>query len=174
MPKGADFFTRDKIGDSKMTLMIGLSRSGKSTWVNDHRELNPEVVIISSDDMRRVLGHEWEPHLEPLVQSMTHTAACAQLMRGEHIIVDATNLTKSARKPWFDLARSMKIPVKVVEIKQPSDTTMYHRQVVADNFNWNTVLGQMSVYEKVICTEVYDLEYSFRCVENVIDTVCKI
>lgn len=163
-----DFKSRDRVGDGSMTLMIGLSRSGKTRWVNIYCHSN-KAVVISADDVRRAFGVEFDTHLEPMVKSVVYYSAAAQLARGEHVIIDATNLTVHARRPWLELARHMKVRVYVREVVQPQDEGTYRARVDADDFPWGVVLKQRTEYESFDINELAGLAYDYHPVPNIID-----
>lgn len=171
VPRGPDFKTRDRIGQGSITLMVGLSRSGKSTYVNNKSR---GEIIISSDDIRRALGIEWDVNLEPVVQSIMYYSAAAHLIRGGCITIDATNLTKAVRKQWIDLARRMNneggnVPVDVVKVAHPIDTVAYRKVVEEDNFPWSVITKQMFEYEEFRHDECDGLQYTYITVPNVVD-----
>jgi len=90
---------------NKLIIMCGVIGSGKSTWVRKYLETNPDTLVISKDDIRRMLhggAYDYCPELEPRIQFMfddiLEEAACL----GLDIILDECHLT------WADRHLAMK------------------------------------------------------------------
>lgn len=85
----------------KLLGMIGLPRSGKSTFCREY--LKPlGYVIVNPDSFRLALhGQPFIKSAEPTVWAAVTLAVDALLLAGEHVVVDATNITQKAREPWI-------------------------------------------------------------------------
>lgn len=104
----------------KITLTVGISNSGKSTWARrEVEESFVETVEVNRDDIRIELfcgGDRLKYHTyrfnrenESLVTGIARSRADEALSRGCNIIISDTNLSAANRKYWFDLAESLGI-----------------------------------------------------------------
>jgi predicted kinase len=98
-------------------LLVGASGCGKSTWAAGRFEPHE---VLSSDAFRAVVAGD------PADQSATadafrllHAAARARLRRGLLTVIDATNLTTSARGSLLRLARAAGRPAVAVVFDVP-------------------------------------------------------
>jgi predicted kinase len=99
--------TRSRLdGALVLVLTIGLPGSGKSTFA---RRLAPliDAVVLESDALRALLfGHpSFSPAESRRLFAALHEAAARLLRTGRNVIVDATSLQASDRKPAVELAR---------------------------------------------------------------------
>jgi len=87
----------------KIILMIGLPRSGKSTWVKNNKTTE---VVISADDIRYLVYNQrfWGEG-EPLMWSVRGMMLKYLMQQGVDIIIDETNTTKERRKPIIKMAK---------------------------------------------------------------------
>jgi predicted kinase len=76
---------------SRLRIMIGLPRSGKTTWVNSNKEENE--VVVSADTLRELIyGQRWFKEGEPYVWSVRGTILHMLMLQGVNIIIDETNI----------------------------------------------------------------------------------
>jgi predicted kinase len=87
----------------KLTVMIGLPRSGKSTWVKRNKE---NAVIVSADQLRLIIyGQKFYSEGEPIVWAVRGYMLRSLMEQGADIVIDETNTTRHSRKPILDLAK---------------------------------------------------------------------
>jgi predicted kinase len=85
----------------KLILPIGISGSGKSTWIKS--QINSNTVIISPDDIRRELtGSVSDQSKNALVFEIAHKRVADALNAGKNVIFDATNIKSRDRKSLMD------------------------------------------------------------------------
>ena len=87
-----------------LLIMMGLPRSGKTTWAKaEAHVLN--AVIVSPDCIRLSLhGKPYIHSMEPYVWSIARTMVESLFHAGhEAVILDATMTTKRARDKWEDM-----------------------------------------------------------------------
>ena len=84
----------------KLIGMIGLPRSGKSTFC--HQYLKPlGYVIVNPDSYRLALhGQPYIKNAEPTIWAAITLTVDALLMTNQYVVIDATNITEVARDPW--------------------------------------------------------------------------
>lgn len=77
---------------SSLTFLVGLPRSGKSTFAESWRLENPNRVILSGDDFRHaVYNQRFSIVGDELVRACLITAARAMLYQGRDVLIDETN-----------------------------------------------------------------------------------
>jgi predicted kinase len=85
----------------KFTIPVGISGSGKSTWINQNT--NPDTVIISPDEIRRELsGDVSNQGNMGLVFEIAFKRTVNALNGGSDVIFDATNVRSDQRKDMLD------------------------------------------------------------------------
>lgn len=93
--------------ESRLTILVGISGSGKSTWAHKEWEKDPKnVVLVSRDSIRQLLfgytdegikeyyRHDNLHYLEKQVTRYEDTLIHEALASGKDVIVDATHLRR--------------------------------------------------------------------------------
>lgn len=93
----------------RLYVMVGNIGSGKSTLVKHILAINPEIVVISRDALRYMVGagaYVFNKELEPTIFEIARLMI-KELMHGElfDILVDETNVSKEYREDYLDLAQ---------------------------------------------------------------------
>lgn len=105
----------------KVVVMVGLPGSGKSYLARAVAKRAP-VVVLDSDALRSALfgepRHTREEHrrLFPAL----HLLMERLLERGNSIVVDATNLKETNRRPYYTIAEKYGVPVVLVRTWAPT------------------------------------------------------
>lgn len=92
----------------KLRFLIGLPRSGKSTWATDWVRKRPDEtafprVVVCADDIRlAVTGQRFNHCAEPVVAMIKKYMIESLLARGHDVLVDETNTTKSSIRRNFE------------------------------------------------------------------------
>jgi predicted kinase len=130
-------------------MLVGLPGSGKSTFA---RRLAPRIgaVVLESDVNRRLLfGTPSHSAAESRALFRTiHAAARTLLERGYPVIIDATNLKESARRPVIALADSLGIRLFIVQLEAPDPVVrerLVHRGALPDGH----LAAGVEVYEQM-------------------------
>ena len=82
-----------------LTLMVGLPRSGKSTWA-----MEQGCPVVNPDSIRLALhGESFIPSAEPMVWTLAEYMVRSLFITGHpRVILDATNLTVKSRARWIN------------------------------------------------------------------------
>jgi len=97
----------------ELILLVGLPRSGKSTWA---RKQNYPIVNI--DSIRLALhGQRYQPEAEDFIWAITFIMVDALFKAGNtHVIVDATNNTERRRSKWKNKFKDIaNIKLKIIK-----------------------------------------------------------
>lgn len=103
-----------------LILIVGLPGSGKSTFA---RRLAPAIdaAVLESDALRRLLfGQPAYGALESRQLFEAIRAAARELLEcGRNVIVDATNLIETNRRPFYDLAEELGARLLLLRFSAP-------------------------------------------------------
>lgn len=93
----------------RIYVMVGNIGSGKTTLVKKILAKNPNIVVISRDDLRYMIGageYTFNPDLEPHIWEAA-TDMINSFMRGQvvDLLVDETNVSKGYREHYLYLAK---------------------------------------------------------------------
>lgn len=87
-------------------ILIGLPRSGKTTFRNDFKEMYPHYVCVSADDLRYLIyGQRYFQGGEPLVWAFRGYMLESLFQNGNDILIDETNTTTQRRESIIKQAR---------------------------------------------------------------------
>jgi len=82
---------------SRLNFMIGLPRSGKSTFCNEWKAEAPNRVVLTGDSFRyAIYNKDYQYEGEELVRGALITATRALLLDGYTVLVDETNTTPAS------------------------------------------------------------------------------
>ena len=95
-------------------LIVGLPRSGKSTWIRNNKDrLN--ATVIENDWIRANILHANNcKSTEPALWMITDATMRILLSQGKNVILDGVNLTRFTRKFFIDAARECNAEVVCV------------------------------------------------------------
>jgi predicted kinase len=92
---------------TKLTMTKGLPGSGKTTWARQQQERDPEVVLVSRDELRALLhGGRYSQENEAQVIAVRDAIVADSLARQRDVIVHDTNLQPEQAVALVNLARS--------------------------------------------------------------------
>lgn len=100
-----------------LTILCGLPRSGKSTWIEENKG---DSIVVCNDWIREnILGTHYCDKGNAVVWSITDSTLRIVLGQGVNAIYDGVNLSKSVRRYYIELARQCGAIVKIVVIQTP-------------------------------------------------------
>ena len=98
----------------KLTIMCGLPRSGKSTWVEKYKG---NAFVLSADMMRyMVYGQRFWTDGEPLMWTIHDILLRMLLEQHVDIIIDETNTTPKRREPYVRIGKKFGYSVECVYV----------------------------------------------------------
>lgn len=96
----------------ELIILVGLPRSGKSTWARASGH-----PIVCPDAIRLALhGQAFNPSAEEMVWTMAHYMAESLFLAGhDKVVIDATNVTEKRRREWVSKFADMaEITINVI------------------------------------------------------------
>jgi predicted kinase len=111
------------MGDKKKALIIlvGPPASGKSTWGKKFAAEN-NLTYVSTDAIRAELGTgEGDQSVSAQAFATARARVSAALGAGKSAMIDATSVTKKARKDWVNLARGHAAYIIAVAFEVPRE-----------------------------------------------------
>lgn len=110
----------------ELFVMIGLPRSGKSTWARGHG-----APVVSGDSIRRTLhGQPFIRETEPWVHTIARTMVEALFIAGhKQVILDECNMTQKQRDEWVSdrwNTRFVHVPTNRYECQRRAKLTGQH------------------------------------------------
>lgn len=133
-------------------IMVGLPRSGKSTYVERYKGLK---AIVSADQLRYLVYGQrfWGPG-EDMMWAIRKIVLTMLMEQGIDIVIDETNTTAARRKPIIEMAKKYGYFVEAVVINTPEEVCIERAQAEGDE-KIIPVIERMAVqYEPVLPDEV--------------------
>ncbi len=93
-----------KKNNLKITILIGIPASGKSTYAKDYIRNNADTVRVNRDDFRLMLksAQMTEPKIEDMITTLVDATITQSLLRKCNVLVDATNLNVRYIKSFIE------------------------------------------------------------------------
>lgn len=101
----------------KLYIMKGLPASGKSTRAQEIIERDVRAVRINKDLLRTMLHFDkWNGKNEKLTHDSSLSLALHHLVQGVNVIIDDTNLNPNTLKGYYDIAKTAKAQIEIVDM----------------------------------------------------------
>jgi len=98
-----------------LTIMAGIPRSGKSTWIEKNKTL--QDIIVSPDIIRKeIFGHQFFKPCEPFIWAFTDAFILLLAQQKKSIILDAVNMTSYVRNKYITIVEPYGYKTKLVWI----------------------------------------------------------
>ena len=95
---------------STLTIMVGLPRSGKDTWIEKNKG---SAIVVSNDWIREnILGTHYSTASNAVVWSLTDAVLRVVLGQGHDAILNGVNHTKDVRAFYIKLAKQYNFEIK--------------------------------------------------------------
>lgn len=104
------------------TMLVGLPRSGKSTWITE----NPDAGVVVSNDWIReeILGTHYSDKANAIIWSIADATLRIVLGQGKDAVLDGVNLTKFTRSFYIKLAREYGARILMVVFETPVEVCL--------------------------------------------------
>jgi len=143
-------------GEKKKTLVIlvGPPASGKSTWGKKFAVEN-NLTYVSTDAIRAELGTgEGDQTVSAQAFATARARVSSALGDGKSAMIDATSVTKKARKDWINLGRGHGAYVMTVAFEVPREELL-RRDTLRERHVGEEVIDRfLGKYERPTDTEV--------------------
>jgi predicted kinase len=115
----------DLINMAKMTIMVGLPASGKSTRAKEIVEQTGNTVRLNKDLLRTMLHFDkFSGHNEGITKDVSRILAKQLLAQGVNVIIDDTNLNPGTVQGWKDLAKELDAKIEYERIDSDVETCL--------------------------------------------------
>lgn len=114
-----------------LTIMCGIPRCGKSSWI---RKNKGDACIVSPDEIRKeMFGHQFHGPANRFVFGIAEGMTTLLLKQGKDVIIDATNITVASRSAWRGIANVENAEVRVVWVRACKDDMANFRACLERN-----------------------------------------
>ena len=101
-----------------ITLMVGMPRSGKSTWIVNNKDKND--IVISNDWIREnILGNHYSNAANPVIWMVTDSCIRILLSQGVNVILDGINHTRYIRSLYLNIGKEYATETRIVYTNTP-------------------------------------------------------
>lgn len=129
---------------AKLTLCQGLPASGKSSYCQAFKQRHGAHVVLSSDEVRGILGKgESDQSVSAQTFKFLETACELLLRQGRNVIVDATGTTRKARRAFVDLGLKYSANIRIA-VFNASIETCKARNAARERKVPDEVIGRMA------------------------------
>ena len=104
-----------------LTLMVGVSGSGKSTHAAKLAQTLPADIVEPDAIRLELTGNASDQSRNGEVFRLAHTRTEAKLRSGISVVVDATNLDRKTRAEWLAIARRCGAEAHAIVVDTPVD-----------------------------------------------------
>lgn len=150
-------------------VLMGIPGSGKTTWARKMASKDNNTIIVSNDDIRFLLKHDYlydgSEKQQILVRKISDSILKNAIEMGYNIIIDQMSLTKKSRMETVQRIRSIKKDVIIYLIRfEGSDQNLErikNREMKwgDENYYKNLLEKLKNETEEVSSDELYDKEF---------------
>ena len=137
-----------------LVILVGPPASGKSTWGKKFAAEN-NLTYVSTDALRAELGTgEGDQTVSAQAFATARARVSAALGAGKSAMIDATSVSKKARKDWINLGRGHAAYIIAVTFEVPRDELL-RRDAQRDRHVGPEIIDRfLGKYERPTDTEV--------------------
>lgn len=108
---------------AKLTICQGLPASSKSTWCQAFKQRHGAHVVLSSDEVRGILGKdESDQSVSAQAFKFLETACELLLRQGCNVIIDSTGITRKARRSFVNLGLKYTANIRIAVFNASIET----------------------------------------------------
>ena len=116
----------------KLFIMFGNIGSGKTTFVKNFVRGHPEIVCVSRDSLRYMIGageYIFSPELESVIFDSENYTIQELMKKGCDIIVDEVDICKKYRESYIKLAKKFNYAICVIVLPFLDKKTSVERRM---------------------------------------------
>ena len=107
-----------------MIILVGLPRSGKSTWIEEYQRKN-DCLVVSNDWIRDNIFHVKYYHsINPALWTISDGCIRILLGQGKTVLVDGVNHTRFVRGEFIKTGNDMGADIRIVYITANLETCL--------------------------------------------------
>jgi predicted kinase len=149
------------MNNNVLYVLVGISGTGKSTFVDRFLKTHPDITVYSSDKLRAVLGKdESDQSVSGQVFSTIFYNLDRDLKSNKNVMVDATSLTVKDRKKYIDIAKKHNAKIIAYVLERDKQTILANqkaRSFSGGRFVPSDVIEKMFLkYKRPITDEGFD------------------
>ena len=127
----------------KLGIMVGLPRSGKSTYCREN--LMQDNVVVCPDKIRLALhGQQFVALAEKFVWAVADTMVRTLLMQGHNVVIDATNVSRFTRSSWSRLATEFDTKLDIYWVTTPAEVCIARNIPGSEGYLHEDTIQRMS------------------------------
>ena len=111
-----------EIPDPALVVLVGAAGAGKSTFAARH--FTPAEVLSSDAYRELIAGDAADQAATAAAFKALHRELSRRLRRGELAVVDATNVTRAARRTLLAIAGAAGVPAIAIVLEPPTDVVL--------------------------------------------------
>jgi len=117
------------MSENKLIILIGVSGCGKSTFAEQYLKEHPDIVYLSSDKIRGIIGKdESDQSVTPQVFGIIKSKTDAGLKSGKTVMVDATSLNPKERRDYLNTAQKYGVDAIAYVFERTKEQLMANQQ----------------------------------------------
>jgi predicted kinase len=117
--------------NNTLTIMVGLPRSGKSTWIENNKG---KAIVVSHDWIREnILGTHYSSASNAIIWSLSDAALRIILSQDKDVILDGLNNNAFVRKFYVDIAKKYGAKIKFVCLSTPLAICLFRNEKAETN-----------------------------------------
>ena len=129
----------------EMVMMIGLPRSGKSTYIRthlgDYYQISRDALIMESCPTAKTYTEAWSRVDHKEIDEKLMKKAQSAFKTEDKIVIDMTNMSKKSRKKWLSLAKQndffTKAYIMATDVDTCADRSMCPTKSIPEEVIWN-------------------------------------
>lgn len=155
-----------KVIKQTVTLTIGISNSGKSTWAREQVANNANTIDINRDDIRidlfcegdrsKYSSYNFGKAKEARVTEIASARAEEAIREGNNIIISDTNLNRTTRDFWKNFCQTNNLEYVEKLFNVPLSTCLSRNLKRDITIPERVILRQYSTLRKILDLPIYD------------------
>ena len=155
-----------------IVVLIGPSRTGKTTWAHNHFASNE---VVSSDALRAMVGIDEDDQIASTAAfELLEQIVSERLSRGLTTVIDTTGLQTENRAKWVEAAHEAELPIYAIVFISSIDEVEIRNQMRVRPIPKTILRKQFTTMQQVVkglADEGFDGAYEEQTVRAVVSTL---